>query len=239
MIAGIKCLNIIHRQRKQLPEVFIPTGAEIEQAHGTRITLEGTYVQKVVTLVDAPASWYTPARFQLLVRVYEATCNCPYLVQALSGPKLSRGKYSVRLTPIGSALSSSTAPCDAGQLKDACRCILKALAHLHAAGFGHGDVRWANIVRDYNSFVVIDLEGAVELDTTPSNQPWPDVWGINGDAVLQSGKFTAASDICMVGQMLQYCSATLDSVGSDFANMLRRKQVQSATDALQHKWLSQ
>jgi hypothetical protein len=86
------------------------------------------------------------------------------------------------------------------------RCILLGLQAIHAAGYGHGDLRWPNvIVTGNNHFVLIDLEGAVKLGTSfdESEQgTMPQAW--NSGAVLVNGHYTVHSDLQQVADMFAH-----------------------------------
>ena len=86
------------------------------------------------------------------------------------------------------------------------RCILLGLQSIHNAGYGHGDLRWPNVIvtaRDH--FVLIDLEGAVKLGTrfdTASQGSMPQAW--RSGAVLVKGHYTIQSDLQQVANMFAH-----------------------------------
>ena len=48
-----------------------------------------------------------------------------------------------------------------------CRCVVTGLQALHNAGYGHTDVRWANIIHFDRAYRLIDLEFACMLNEVP------------------------------------------------------------------------
>jgi hypothetical protein len=101
------------------------------------------------------------------------------------------------------------------------RCILQGLSALHAAGYGHGDVRWPNIIElppwHSEKYVLIDLEGVVKLGSTftaPHIDKFPS-WRFG--TVLQNHQvYTAQSDLLQVGYMVSEASdRLLDSFEQD------------------------
>ena len=94
------------------------------------------------------------------------------------------------------------------------RCILSGLKSIHAAGFGHGDLRWPNvIVTGRDQFVLIDLEGTVRLGTvfdTSSVDSWPTAWR-SGD-VLRNGRYAVQSDLQQLAEMIRATGVRMDDV---------------------------
>jgi serine/threonine protein kinase len=94
------------------------------------------------------------------------------------------------------------------------RCILSGLKSIHAAGFGHGDLRWPNVIvtgRDH--FVLIDLEGAVKLGTvfdTASVDSLPTAW--RAGEVLRNGQYTVQSDLQQVADMIRATGVSMDDM---------------------------
>lgn len=119
---------------------------------------------------------------------------------------------------------------------------------LHKAGFGHGDLRWENVVWVTDScFVVIDLEGTIALDRQEEMQQvlgcavCPCAWGANKEALV-GGRFTAASDLYMLGRMVQQIQevhpTAVSEAGVGLMHELLNKRI-SLELAQAHTWLPQ
>lgn len=124
----------------------------------------------------------------------------------------------------------------------ACRCILRALKALHSAKWGHGDLRWNNVVQvTVDHFLLIDLECALPLGQAPPYAAsfCPDAWG-PGQEALDDGVFTASSDLYMLGAMLRQKAAVCGHVSlvHGLYQQLLAKCV-SLEQALAHPWLVQ
>ncbi len=124
------------------------------------------------------------------------------------------------------------------------RRILRGLSVLHKAGFGHGDLRWDNIIwiSDEN-FIIIDLEGTIALDSEREQQLLlgcgfrPYAWGPNKEALVEC-KFTTASDLYMLGCMIEEIKQKHPAAESDdgLAQALMNKEL-SLEQAEAHAWL--
>ncbi len=120
---------------------------------------------------------------------------------------------------------------------------------LHKAGFGHGDLRWENIVWvSDDCFVVIDLEGTISLASQEEQKQvlgcgvFPRAWGANKEALV-GGQFTAASDMYMLGCMLQqmhhqYPADLPPGLSAGLMQALLRKEI-SVEQAQAHEWLQE
>jgi hypothetical protein len=119
----------------------------------------------------------------------------------------------------------------------ASRCILLALVWLHKAQWGHGDIRWANVIQETGrNYRLIDLEYVVRLGSKPS-EPFPHAWGENGEA-LEGGVFIAKSDLYMVGRLLEQANvAALPGAGNFMRALLDKKL--SVEEALRDAWISE
>lgn len=120
-----------------------------------------------------------------------------------------------------------------------CRCILQALRTLHGANWGHGDLRWPNVIWLHSDhFVLIDLEGVVKLGSTGLGSPGqtPLAWGPNNEALDGEGVFTARSDLYMLGCMLRQADIS-DPAGIALRDALVGKAL-DLDAALAHPWLN-
>ncbi|KXZ43251.1 hypothetical protein GPECTOR_96g717 [Gonium pectorale] len=133
-------------------------------------------------------------------------------------------------------------------LKQAIRDVLTAVAALHAEGFVHRDIRCANVVRvpgesqlgmAGGSFVLIDLEHAARSDC-PQDCRQPELslatWPPAGILDPVDGRFTPASDLCLVAHCL-LPDVGLDPDGEVLRTALCTRQL-SAQEALAHPWLA-
>lgn len=118
-----------------------------------------------------------------------------------------------------------------------CRCVLKAVKWLHLRGWGHGDIRWENIIKETeSSYRLIDLECALRLDTKCTDmKAFPLAWGENG-AALEKGQFTAQSDLFMVGGLMQQAFVH-GELGEALMTALLSKTI-NVDAALSHQWFA-
>lgn len=200
--------SIVCLQRKQLSNTFTPLGFTSSRDNGTTIAFFDGYVVKSV---DCSATPMSDDQVDALAQLYASTQSNDHVVHALSGPRKTactkahaNGVYSVELQPLGQEAVRERL--DADRLCSALRCILSGLQSMHNAGYGHGDLRWPNVIvtaRDH--FVLIDLESAVKLGTrfdTTSQSSMPQAWR-NG-AVLVQGQYTVQSDLQQVADMFAH-----------------------------------
>ncbi|KAG5177765.1 hypothetical protein JKP88DRAFT_248655 [Tribonema minus] len=232
----ILATGIVCAQREHLADTHYVLGAKVERDNGTTITWMDNFVNKRINLEtykNTNAREITNARAKDLGKLYKAAAQCPFLIHALQPPKVIEQTYSVNLCPLGRALSS--APALPESLQAVTRCIVQALDSLHKAGFGHGDLRWPNVIHVHGpAYVLIDLEGAVKLQSTPQ-RPFPDAW--QGGRYLVNSKFTKQSDFGMLADMIGECS-TLSADAANFIGALRQGRFASASAALAHPWLA-
>jgi tRNA A-37 threonylcarbamoyl transferase component Bud32 len=109
------------------------------------------------------------------------------------------------------------------------------LATLHGAGYGHGDLRWPNVIQtSHLRYVLIDLEGVVKLNVmcTP---PFPVSWR-NGAVLQDESMFTAQSDLRMLADMIEQAHSREEDVQS-FIDGVRAHTITSADAAREHPWL--
>ncbi|KXZ49067.1 hypothetical protein GPECTOR_23g152 [Gonium pectorale] len=232
------------------PSVALGSVLESMGAGGERlraITFLDEYVQKrVFRFLERHADI---SDFGTLQALYgdPALAQCPNLAR-LHEPdaiRLEDGTTLVlHLVPVG--VPQRGPPEDMAALKRAVRDVLIALAALHAAGFVHRDVRWANVVwvpgatsDAAGSFVLIDLEHAARSDC-PRDCREPEfaltTWPPYGILDPADGAYTPASDLCLVAHCL-LGGVRLDPVGSALRTALRTRQL-SAEGALAHEWLA-
>jgi len=229
--------RILTIQQTQLPSNAVPLGSQQEFPSGTTITVMEDYVIKHVDLQKQP---HLVDQLQELQKMYKATAASKHLIRSEDGPHI-RTKYTVSLYPFGEQLWPQhilARITSLAQLQAAIKGVLLALKDLHAAKFAHTDIRWPNVIKcSNNAFCLIDLETAVELGCKwndakhgPKRICWP-------DEILTRGKYTAKSDLMLVGQMLKQPELpSLDESGAHFAEQLLAK-AWSVESALDHVWL--
>lgn len=113
---------------------------------------------------------------------------------------------------------------------------MQAVKWLHIHGWGHGDIRWENVIMETErAFRLIDLEAARRLGTDCSHVVPPlRAWGENGEA-LEDGVFTARSDLYMIGTLMSQANVS-DEAGKKLMAALLNKSI-STDAALAHDWL--
>ena len=234
---AILLYRILAIQQTQLPSNAVPLASVLEFSSGTKIIVMEDYVIKRVDIEKQPL---LVDRLAELQELYKATRGSKHLISSDEGPHIHK-KYSVILSPYGEQLGPgylSFRIQSLAKLQAAIRCILLALRDLHAAEFAHTDIRWPNIIECSNeTFRLIDLETAVVLGCKWSvrlHGPHRMGWRNN---TLTRGRYTAASDLGLVGQLLTEPGLPpLGEFGSRFAEELMAKSL-SLQQALDHLWL--
>eukprot|EP00878_Enallax_costatus_P020670 GHUV01021859.1.p2 GENE.GHUV01021859.1~~GHUV01021859.1.p2 ORF type:complete len:303 (+),score=95.53 GHUV01021859.1:1020-1928(+) len=239
--------SIITQQRHQLPKQVRPLGLEVKRPRGCNIQYFHRYLLKRVELAEDPL--LAPIA-QQMEAIYAAAAACEYIIGGTSVRTTHEGVYSVELSPVATPMSGP--PQSEQELAAAIRCVLLALQCLHSHDWGHGDLRWHNVVAETNcKYRVIDLESAVPLGskpiaqvsssddndsaTTPNKHPavMPRAWGPNAEA-LDDGVFTARSDLYMVGKMIE--EASMNGPAAALAAKLVDKQL-ILDEALRDEWV--
>jgi hypothetical protein len=137
-------------------------------------------------------------------------------------------------------------------LKDvqaAIKIVLQCLVILHAKGFVHRDLRWANLIRlakfradatlESSNFLVIDFEfAAVDGDCMSIGDY------IHRDVVPYGSQYCAANDLQLVGKLVKTWAESngleLDSSALDFVHSVTKmEEPLGAKAALQHTWLQE
>ena len=224
-------------QQTQLPSNAVPLASVLKFPSGTQITVMEDYVIKRVDIKKQPL---LVDRLAELQELYKATRASKHLIASDEGPDIHK-KYTVILSPYGGQLGPSYLSFkiqSLAKLQAAIRCILLALRDLHAAKFAHTDIRWSNVIECSNeTFRLIDLETAVVLGckwNVRLHGPHRMGWRKN---TLTRGRYTAASDLGLVGQLLTEPGLPLlGEVGSRFAEELMAQSL-SLQQALHHVWL--
>jgi hypothetical protein len=86
-----------------------------------------------------------------LIQFYDrcANANVPFLERKIDQ---SRENLRIHLSPLGLAVL----PSNMHEFCSAIECVIKAVHGMHSIGYFHTDIRWPNIVRVDNHWVVID-----------------------------------------------------------------------------------
>lgn len=229
--------RILSIQQTQLPSGAVLLGSELKFSSGTTITVTGDHVMKRVDIRKQP---HLVVQLAELQKLYQATKASKHLIRSEEGPDICT-KYEVTLYPFGEQLGSGCLfvriP-SLAQLKTDIRCILLALEDLHAARFAHTDIRWPNVIKcSDEAFCLIDPEAAVPLGCKWNvSRHGPHRSGWTNDA-LTNGRYTAKSDLAMVGQLLTDPGLpSLGDGGRQFSKELMAKSM-SLQHALHHVWL--
>ncbi len=132
-------------------------------------------------------------------------------------------------------------------VRAAIRAILLCLGFLHAKGFVHRDVRWANLIRSFSyhhdgtvescKFLVIDFEFAGRDGAAMGIADY-----IHNDVVPDGETYSASHDLKLVGKMIKSWADSnlidLDDSTIGFIHAIARvKDPLNASDAQQHAWL--
>ena len=133
----------------------------------------------------------------------------------------------LRLQPVGARISLQSSQ----QLRNLVNSLLATLAPVYAAGFVHRDIRYVNIVKGPEGWVLLDWELAGR-----QNQP---VWwtGQLLPAAVKSGSetYTCKVDLWQIGQLVFTCA--MSSAGSAaYAHQLMSGHVTSAALAPAAEW---
>ena len=232
--------RIIYRQQDQLPVNCIPLGFTFQGSPGTKIQSFDGYIIKVVQLQDQP---HVKTQAHFLQSLYATTQQSKYLINAKAEPKLHRQTWSVHLTPHGQSLvQPGKFIRDLPTLQRAVYQVLQGLQDMHGQHAAHTDVRWPNIIMTPSkSFRLIDLETAVPLGCEWQESihgPHRKCWGSVGLGVLENGKFTASSDLKLIGRlMLAPSLPPSDQPGKELAAALQQGSL-SMSAALEDIWFA-
>jgi hypothetical protein len=94
-----------------------------------------------------------------LTRLYAMLCHAPHCIQLLGSVRSqTAGDIILKLQPCGLQIAPSTEE----ELKLCIRMVLEALAFINTHGWIHRDLRWPNIIKVGESWLLIDFETAIE-----------------------------------------------------------------------------
>ena len=192
--AVVNILRLLPALAELLPETATPIGQTLERSEGVRITVTGV---NVVKCVKATAKHVD---LQQLKEFYAGILpKVPKSIQCdVSRSSFSDEELKLWLHPVGHVVVEES-QYDVTAVRSALRCVLEALASLHAMGWCHRDVRWGNVLQTGDQeYVLIDFEFAAVAgkEVTWKNRYLPpevkrgcNIWG-------------PAQDIYQAGQML-------------------------------------
>jgi hypothetical protein len=96
-------------------------------------------------------------------------------------------------------------PTSVDELRAAIRCVVTALGALHARGFVHRDVRWPNVLRDRDLWLLSDFElAARDGAELPPDSIDPEYLP---PEVGARGRYGAAGDMFCVGRLVRFWAA--------------------------------
>jgi hypothetical protein len=176
------------------------------------------------------------SRLDALKTFYSSTSEVPNLEKLLRGTGRSPPdgfrtgvvdgvRYvDIYLNPVGKNVS----PSNPTELRTAMLCILRCIKELHNVGYFHTDIRWPNVVKYGDSWVLIDCYDFCAVDDTERL--------VNTKAVRSSGA-AAALEWCGMDDLMQVLRlATDDRYYCDTYDMFR--PVWEAADSLTDGHLS-
>jgi len=203
-----------------------PLHKEMIHSSGTSLTFFEKFVTKRVPDFHLREFSHFEALKQLYSTIHQF--NIPNIAHPYRPPTLENDLFQVDLSPVG----YSQLPETEDDLKNALRCLLRALHFIHQYGFVHRDICWANIVKtpsDSGEWVLIDLELANFADLQPENKldTWP--------REVETIGFTSAADIFMVGDLLDpdFFDFTLGEEIEEFQMKLQNPNVKQRPTAFQ------
>eukprot|EP01031_Cornospumella_fuschlensis_P032113 gene32113-38835_t len=170
-----------------------------------------------------------------------ATGSVPFAAKVV----YNSSKISLRISPVGVRTPDRGEGLSIDEVRVGVRCCLECLAYLHAHQFVHRDIRWANMIRVYNSrpdgsivdvkFRVIDFEFSGR-----SGEPMNIDDYIFADVVPFGQPYTPSHDIYFVGMLVQTWAEVnrtdLDESAAQFVHDLQHGEL-DADAALRHRWL--
>ena len=169
---AVQVHRLLQRISRTLPTHVLPVDVDDavtrELAGGACFTRTITFESASLTAKKRIAGWAAYAAafgtsFSLLQEVYARTAQCRGIVHAARGPSLRHDTYAVALKPLG-LRGADALPSDEEGLRAAAHGMLHGLAALHAAGYVHCDLRWANVacspapVPAQRAYYLLDLE---------------------------------------------------------------------------------
>ena len=162
--------------------------------------------------------------------------------------KAERKRFGqLKVTPLGFRTPDRGQGLSLEDVHAAIRAVLRCLAFIHARGFVHRDLRWANLIRfpkyrsdgrlESSHFLVIDFEfAAMDGDEMFIGDY------IHKEVVPYGEKYRMVHDLQLVGKLVETWADSsgkeLSLSAHDFVNSVKRMEnPMDANAALQHAWL--
>ena len=167
-----------------------------------------------------------------------ASIPCAVTVTSRSRETTAAGLlWRLEMRPVGLQVLPTTE----AELCCAIRCVLRALAALHAHGYVHRDVRWPNVLSlDSGQWLLIDFELAGATGApVPEGRICCEL--VSPEARPTGALYTAADDVWQVGRLMQMAEElVLSREAEAFTALLTaaREQRPSASEALLLPWLA-
>jgi hypothetical protein len=178
-----------------------------------------------------------PARLYALLGL----CNVPGAVQVL------RYKNHVKVSPVGTPVPPGAEGYSEKDVRRAVATVLICLSYLHERNFVHRDVRWENVVREYETnaagetytvgFLVIDFECAAHAGDPVTMENY-----IHSQVVPTGQAYLPRHDLIQVANMVQSWAdvnhAVLSHSAAAFVAALQEATC-DANAATMHAWIDQ
>jgi hypothetical protein len=161
--------------------------------------------------------------------------------------KVEKARGRLIVSPKGVRIHDRGEGLSLEDVRDAIRAILLCLGFLHAKGFVHRDLRWANLIRSFSyhhdgtlescKFLVIDFEFAGRDGAAMDIADY-----IHNDVVPDGETYSSLHDLKLVGKMVKSWAHSnridLDESTVGFIHAITRvEDPLNASDAQQHAWL--
>ena len=127
----------------------------------------------------------------------------PCAIRVVRGHAYANGMEDLEIRPV----CLQELPASVDELRIAIRCVVTALREFHARGFVHRDVRWPNVLRDRNLWLLSDFElAARDGAELPLNAVDPEYLPPEVNA-CRSYRYSAAGDMFCVGRLIRLWAA--------------------------------
>jgi hypothetical protein len=229
LAASFQMFRVLVWLRSRMPAVVIPLYEEQWREDGGCIMVYEACVVKTCRSA-APAGVYD--------LLFASAIPCAITITSCSRQTTALGlMWRLEVRPVG----LQVLPTSEAELCCAMRCVLRALAALHAHGYVHRDVRWPNVLSlDSGEWLLIDFELAGATGApVPEGRICREL--VSPEARPTGTPYTAADDVWQVGRLMQMAEElVLSREAEAFAALLTTVQEQrpSASEALLLPWLA-
>ena len=133
----------------------------------------------------------------------DSKLRLPCAIRVTRGHTHANGMEDLEIRPV----CLQELPASVDELRVAIRCVVTALREFHARGFVHRDVRWPNVLRDRNLWLLSDFElAARDGAELPLNAVDPEYLPPEVNA-CRSYRYSAAGDMFCVGRLIRLWAA--------------------------------